>query len=87
MCFISIEWIANLNHLFIGNGNGTFSLTTINTNFSPYTSVSSDFNNDGIKDIGSVTPATNAVLNIYLGQGTGNFNAPTSYTLIVELVV
>ncbi|MFN8115962.1 MAG: FG-GAP-like repeat-containing protein [Bacteroidia bacterium] len=73
--------LANNNHLFLGNGNGTFSLTTINQNFSSYTSISSDFNNDGIKDVASVTSNTNALLSIFIGQGNGNFNISNSYTV------
>jgi hypothetical protein len=73
--------LANNNHLFLGNGNGTFSLTTINQNFSSYTSISSDFNNDGIKDVVSVTSNTNALLSVFIGQGNGNFNVSNSYTV------
>ena len=73
--------LANNNRLFLGNGNGTFSLTTINQNFSSYASISSDFNNDGKTDVVSVSSNTNALLSIYIGQGNGNFNVTSSYTL------
>jgi len=64
--------LANSNHLFLGNGNGTFSLTTINQNFTSYAASSSDFNNDGIIDVASINTSANALLSVFIGQGNGN---------------
>lgn len=72
------------SHVFLGQGNGTFTEAALTqTIYNIYSNVESakmviaDFNNDGNKDI--LTPGF-ANSSIYFGTGTGQFNAPVTYT-------
>jgi hypothetical protein len=80
----------NITQVFLGNGNGGFTLkTTLPNGFKPSIPAVGDFNKDGRLDF-AVTSYTGNMLGIFLGDGTGGFGAqstypcnPGSYTLVV----
>ena len=69
--------------LFFGSGNGTFTpgsttFSTSTSEASPYGMVGGDFNHDGKLDLAVCNGFDIGVL---LGDGAGNFSAPTNYSL------
>ena len=70
-------------YVFRGNGNGTFSSSTINWFsgiYKPVSIVASDFNNDGNTDF-AVANNTQGTVTIRLGDGTGSFASPITVTV------
>jgi hypothetical protein len=68
--------------LLLGNGTGGFSApVSFAPGLSPYQIAVADFNGDGILDLATVTGSilSNSV-SVLLGQGSGVFGAPVSYT-------
>lgn len=74
---LTANYFGNSVSIFENNQNNTFSLgNTLNNNISnPYSLVTSDFNSDGITDIAVVNKGSNDIA-IFLGQGSGAFQAP-----------
>ena len=71
--------------IFTGVGDGTFTLgsttfPTDSTENSPTGISAGDFNHDGFLDLAVVNQGSNTV-GILLGDGAGNFSAPTNYPL------
>jgi hypothetical protein len=75
--------------IFQGDGKGNFALNSTVTNgqaFVPNALALGDFNNDGSMDIAAVTPGvpgavgqqTDGFLDVFLGNGSGQFTATTS---------
>jgi hypothetical protein len=74
-----LDVLADNSHLFLGIGNGSFSLSPTNfgSNASDYAAISLDFNKDGKSDLVSVTSFTGQGLSyfsIQSGLGNGNCN-------------
>ncbi len=70
--------------VLLGNGDGTFSLKgTLAAGLEPYWVVTADFNGDGNLDLAVVNYGSpdyeNAVIGVYLGNGTGGFGAMQTY--------
>jgi hypothetical protein len=68
--------------IYLGNGNGTFSLLNTITTISNYPSssvVAGDFNNHGVADlaVGFITPfGQPGIVNVLIGNGNGTFRSP-----------
>jgi YVTN family beta-propeller protein len=66
----------------LGNGDGTFTLSTGYANLSGTSLTTGDFNNDGILDLAVIGTGDQPVT-ILLGNGDGTFTAATSQPLVV----
>ncbi|MEI6142279.1 MAG: FG-GAP-like repeat-containing protein, partial [Mariniphaga sp.] len=72
---------ANSVNIYLGDGNGNFSLSnTYTVGTEPYRIESGDFNGDGILDLVTAN-AGSANVSILLGNGNGSFGAATNYTV------
>jgi uncharacterized protein (TIGR03437 family) len=87
-CGYSSSPPANANAgILLGNGNGAFQSVRSLTGFGagPYSLVVADFNNDGKPDLAIANQGTPGDANdvggvlVFLGQGNGSFQSPTSY--------
>lgn len=74
------DWNSNYCILYTGNGDGTFTISTLGGSTYFYGLDAADFNNDGNMDfIASAFYPSNAY--VYLGNGDGTFQAPLKYTI------
>jgi len=69
--------------ILLGHGNGRFRLpTNFDTGFgAPDLVAVGDFNRDGKQDLALVLNSSPGRVSILLGDGTGNFTAPTNFTV------
>jgi hypothetical protein len=67
------------NTLALGNGDGTFTLSSLSGEASSFTAA--DLNGDGNVDLIFTNPHPLTGLNILLGNGTGQFSGPVTFTL------
>lgn len=75
--------LSNTISVYLGNGNGTFTLLNnydVGVGMTCTSVKSADFNNDGIPDVVVGFGSTNYI-SILLGTGDGNLNLPTNYTV------
>jgi YVTN family beta-propeller protein len=84
---LDLAFPASLNdsqNIFValGNGDGTFTLSTGYANLSGTSLTTGDFNNDGILDLAVIGTGDQPVT-ILLGNGDGTFTAATSQPLVV----
>jgi Bacterial type II and III secretion system protein/FG-GAP-like repeat len=76
----------NQVQIFLGNGDGTFSVPTapkpaaLTTGLAPSSIVAADFNSDGKIDL-AVTNANSDAVSVFLGNGDGTFGARTDYSV------
>ncbi|HEV2176293.1 MAG TPA: choice-of-anchor D domain-containing protein [Terriglobia bacterium] len=70
--------------VFLGNGNGTFTLkSTPSTGLGPVAAVVGDFNGDGKLDL-AVANQGSSSLTILLGKGDGTFTTPSTQPAVVS---
>ncbi len=78
--YVVANYGANTISVFLGNGNGTFSLpTTITLGTNPFSVTTGDFNGDGFVDIAAANLFSDSV-SVLLGDGAGTFAAAVNYT-------